>query len=157
MPSNKCSADVYLWDLPYDLRSNGLAGKWQAEVWASSADGTALVDSGSAGSLTVVRETRMTAKATPAAVKKGKTTTITGSLTRADWSTWSFKPYASRTLTLQQVKGGQWTNVKKVKADAKGTVKTSVKVTAAASFRWSFAGDAASDRVTSPTARVKVK
>ncbi len=60
-------------------------------------------------------------------------------------------------MTLQQIKNGKWTDVKKVKADTKGNAKATVKVTAAASFRWIFTGDSVSGRVTGPTARVKLK
>jgi hypothetical protein len=84
-------------------------------------------------------------------VRKGEKITITGSLIRADWATWTFTPYASRTLTLQWAKArtSKWTDVKNAKADAKGTVKTTVKATADGSFRWVFAGDGTSDDLSS--------
>ncbi len=138
--TSKCTADVYLYDPKYTLSKNALAGPWQAEVWASATDGTSFTDLPTAGSLVFKRDTRLSADATPEPVKKGKTITITGSLTRSDWSNWTFQPYASRTVTLQQAKAGTgtWTDVKKVKTSAKGALKTTVKATTDGSFRWAW-------------------
>jgi len=157
--TSKCTADVPIWDPRNSLGKNALAGLWQAEVWASGADGTSFTDRPTAGSLVVQRDTRLTANATPEPVKKGTTITITGSLTRADWAGWTFKAYASRTLTLQWAKAhtSTWTDVKNAKTDAKGKVKTTVKAKADGSFRWAFAGDGTSDKVTSAGDYVDVR
>jgi hypothetical protein len=157
--TSKCSADVPIWDPQYSLGKNALAGLWRAEAWASAIDGTSFTDRPAAGSLVVKRDTRLTANATPEPVKKGKKITITGSLARADWASWTFKAYASRTLTLQWAKAGTstWTDVKKAKTNAKGTVKTTVRAKADGSFRWTFAGDGTSDQVTSAGDYVDVR
>jgi hypothetical protein len=157
--TSKCTAEVPIWTPRYSFGKNALAGSWPVEVWASATDGTSFTDRPAAGSLIVKRDTRLTADATPEPVKKGKKITITGSLTRADWAGWTFTAYASRTLTLQWAKAGSstWTTVKSVKTDAKGKVKTTVKAKADGSFRWTFAGDGASDKVTSSGDSVDVR
>ena len=115
-----CTAYVYLWDVRYALASNALAGAWKAEVWATAKDGTGFTDRRAAGTLTFKRHTKLTADATPEPVKKGKTVTVWGTLTRADWSTWSYKPFAAQTVSAQ------WA---KINTSAWGTVKTARRPT----------------------------
>ncbi|MFC4065071.1 hypothetical protein [Actinoplanes subglobosus] len=142
-----CSALLYFWDVRYLFSGNALAGTWRASAWATAKDGTGLAHRHSAGTLTVKRVTRLaTANATPEPVKKGKKITITGTLTRADWSTGAYRPYAGRYVTLQWFKRGgkKWANVKSVKSNAKGQLKTTVKATADGSYRFVYTADAAS-------------
>jgi hypothetical protein len=153
-----CSVTLYLWDPRSTLSSNALAGNWQVEVWASGRNGTSHADMHALGTLPVKQATGLTADATPEPVAKGKTITVVGTLTRANWQSWTITPYASRTVTLQYAKsGGAWTNVKTATTDATGKLKTTVTASADGSYRWTFPGDAASDTVTSDADYVDVQ
>ena len=154
-----CTAYLYIWDVRYGLASNALAGAWHAEVWASAKDGIGFVDRHSAGSVAIKRATKLTADATPEPVKKGKTVTVTGALTRADWESWTYKPFGSQTAALQWAKIGtsNWTTSKAWKADANGKLKGTVTAGSDGSFRYTYAGDAASNLTTSGADYVDVQ
>jgi len=154
-----CTAYLYIWDVRYSLASNALAGVWRAEAWASAKDGTGFTDRHAAGSLTTKRATALTADATPEPVVKGRTITVTGVLTRADWDTGTTKAYASQTATLQWVKRSTstWIAVKTAKTDAGGKLTATTPATADGSYRLTFAGDATSNVVTSAADYVDVQ
>ena len=149
--TTNCTAYLYIYDVRYSLASNALAGTWQAEVWASAKDGAGFIDRHGAGSVAIKRITTLSGDATPEPVKKGKTITVSGALTRADWQSWSYKPYASQSVVLQwaKVNTSTWTTVKTVKTDANSKLKTTVTAGSDGSYRFSFAGDAASAPSTS--------
>jgi hypothetical protein len=157
--TSNCTAYLYVWDVRYSLASNALAGAWRAEAWASAKDGTGFIDRHSAGSVAIKRATALTANATPEPVKKGKTITVTGALTRADWGSWSYNPYASQTVALQWTKihTSAYATVKTVKADANGKLKATVTAGSDGSYRFSFAGDATSNLSTSTADYVDVQ
>jgi hypothetical protein len=155
-----CSATLYVWDVRYLFSSNALAGTWHASAWATAKDGTGLAHRHSAGTLVVKRATRLvTANATPEPVKKGKTITITSTLTRADWSTGAVTPYANRAVRLQWFKRGgtKWVDVKWVKSNAKGQLKTTVKATADGYYRFICNTDTVSAGVTSTADYIDVR
>lgn len=153
-----CSVTLYFWDTRSTLSSNALAGNWQVEVWAAGRNGTSYADTHAVGTLPVKQATGLTVDATPEPVTKGKTITVVGTLTRANWLSWTFTPYAARTVTLQYAKpGGAWTNVKTATTDASGKLKTTVTAGADGSYRWTFAGDTASGAATSGSDYVDVK
>ncbi|GGN73346.1 hypothetical protein GCM10010112_42580 [Actinoplanes lobatus] len=154
-----CSASVYLWDVRYLISGNALAGAWQAAVWATAKDGSGYAERQRAGSLVMKRVTRLTTNATPEPVKKGKKITVSGVLTRADWSTGAYGPYAYRTVLLQRFKRGgtAWTNVKYVRTDAYGRLSTTVKATADSSYRYVYFTDATSTAVVSVSDYVDVR
>lgn len=155
-----CTATLYFWDVRYLFSSNALAGTWHASAWATAKDGTGLAHRHSAGTLVVKRATKLaTANAAPEPVKKGKKITITSTLTRADWATGTYAPYANRTVALQWFKHGakKWVNVKSVKANAKGQLKTTVKATADASYRFVYTTDTVSSGATSISDYIDVR
>jgi hypothetical protein len=155
-----CTALAYMYDVRYSLGINGLAGAWNAEVWASAEDGTGFIDRKKAGTLTIKRSTRVTADATPEPVSKGRTITVTGALTRLDfYSNWTYRAFPAQKVNLQWRKAGAttWTTVKTVTTDASGKLKATAKATADGSYRYSFAGDAASWTSSSSADYVDVK
>lgn len=155
-----CSATLHFWDVRYLFSSNALAGAWRASAWATAKNGTGLAHRHSAGTLVVKRVTGLAAaNATPEPVRRGKTITITSTLTRADWATGAYAAYANRTVTLQWVKRGakRWTTVKSVKSNAKGQLKTTVKATADGSYRFVYPTDTASSGATSVTDYIDVR
>jgi hypothetical protein len=154
-----CTADVYIWDVRWSLGSNALAGAWHAEAWARAKDGVSFTDRHAAGSVAIKQPTKLTADATPEPVKKGKTITVAGALTRLDWTTWAYKAYPSQTVSLQwaKVNTSTWTTVKSVKADSTGKLKTTVTAGSDGSYRYVFAGDAATNTSTSAADYIDVQ
>jgi hypothetical protein len=158
--TSTCAADVYIWDLHYTLATNALAGAWKLEAWASAKDaGTGFVDRHSAGSVAIKQATRLTGNATPEPVKKGKTITVTGAQSKLDWPSWTYKAYASQTMALQwaKAKTSTWTTVKSVKAGTTGALKTTVVAGSDGSYRYSFAGNATANKLTSVADYVDVQ
>lgn len=146
-------------DVRSDLARNALAGAWTVAAWAYAADGTGHADRHTAGTVGFKRTGKLTANGTPEPVKKGKTLTISGALTRAGWESWTFQAYAARPVLLQflKAKTTAWKTVKTVQTDAGGKLKTTVKAASDGSWRFSYPGDAASSPVTSTADYVDVK
>ncbi|GAA3350321.1 hypothetical protein GCM10020358_75760 [Amorphoplanes nipponensis] len=146
-------------DVKVDAARNALAGAWTVAAWSHAADGTSFADRHAAGAFSMKRVSKLTVDASPEPVTKGKTITVTGTLTRAGWESWTYQGYGSRTVTLQYSKKGTtaWKTVKSVKTDSAGKLKTTVKASADGSFRWTYAGDAASTATTGPTDYVDVR
>ncbi|MFK4099788.1 DUF5707 domain-containing protein [Streptomyces sp. NPDC019531] len=126
-----------------ELFMNSLAGTWHVTAAAFAAD--------EAGSIywndfysthRVQRLSKLTVNAAPEPVKKGKTITVTGKLTRANWETNKYAGYSTQPVKLQFRKknSSTYTTVKTVKTNTKGDLKTTVKATVDGFFRWSFAG-----------------
>ncbi|MEV4704072.1 hypothetical protein [Actinoplanes sp. NPDC049316] len=153
-----CTARFIL-NVKTDAAGNARAGAWKLAAWADATDGTSFTDRHAAGSVAVKRTTKLTADATPEPVKKGKTLTVTGTLTRASWDNWTFQAYAGRSVVLQYLKArtSTWKTVKTVKTDSKGKLKTTVTASADGSYRWTYAADTTSTGVTSAADYVDVK
>ncbi|MFI7597218.1 hypothetical protein [Actinoplanes sp. NPDC049681] len=146
-------------DVRVDAAKNALSGAWKVAAWAHAADGTGFTDRHAAGAVGLKRTTKLTADATPEPVKKGKTITITGTLTRAGWETWTYQGYAGRTITLQYLKANTttWKTVKTAKTDPNGKLKTTVTASADGSYRWTWAGDTTSTAATSGADYIDVR
>jgi hypothetical protein len=146
-------------DVRVDAARNVLSGGWRVAAWARASDGKSLADRHAAGAFAMKRTTKLTVNATPEPVKKGKTITVAGALTRAGWESWTFQGYGPVNATLQfkKVKTTAWKNVKTVKTSGSGALKTTVKAASDGWFRWIFAGDAASTAVNSSTDYIDVK
>ncbi|MFE3603950.1 DUF5707 domain-containing protein [Streptomyces sp. NPDC059096] len=106
------------------------------------------------------RLSKLTVDASPEPVKKGKTLTVTGKLSRANWETATYKGYATQSVKLQFRKkdSSTYTDVKTVKTSGTGTLKTTTtKTTASGYWRWSFAGTASTPAVNATGDYVAVK
>ncbi|HEY8986511.1 MAG TPA: hypothetical protein VIU15_43935, partial [Streptomyces sp.] len=117
-----CSAAI-VFDREDNLLDNSQAGAWKVGALAVDAKGNVTLQ-GDLGSTKLLRQAKLTADATPEPVKKGKTITVKGTLTRADWNTKKNVAYGSQTVQLQFQKAGTktWTTVKSVKTSAKGAL-----------------------------------
>ncbi|MFD7745024.1 DUF5707 domain-containing protein [Streptomyces sp. NPDC059698] len=95
-----------------------------------------------ASKVRVQRFSKLTVNASPEPVKKGKTITVTGKLTRANWETGTYKGYSGQSVKLQFKKKGakSYTTVKTVKTSSTGALKTTVKASADGHWRYSFVG-----------------
>ena len=146
-----CTGYVDIYPADGDLKS-AWAGSWNVAAEAVAFDGQSTSDpdlskvgykdqSGLATTL-VQRLSKLTANATPEPVKKGKTITVTGSLTRANWDTNKYAGYGSQSVKLQFRKKGSstYTTLKTIKSSSTGALKTTTTATVDGYYRYSFAG-----------------
>ncbi|MER5787890.1 hypothetical protein [Streptomyces sp. NPDC001980] len=131
------------WDL-----DNSEAGSWNVGALAADKDGN-MNWKGGLGTTKVLRATKLTVNATPEPVKKGKTVTVTGSLTRANWDTHKYGAYGSQSVKLQFRKKSSttYTTLKTIKASSTGALKTTTTASVDGYFRYSFAGTSTSPAV----------
>ncbi|MFJ4705305.1 DUF5707 domain-containing protein [Streptomyces anulatus] len=123
------------------LMLNSDATWWRVGAAAGANDGQEL-ERDAVSKVRVQRFSKLTVNASPEPVKKGKTITVTGKLTRANWDTGTYKGYSKQAVKLQFKKKGakSYTTVKTVKTSSTGTLKTTVKASADGNWRYSFAG-----------------
>ncbi|MFJ2112336.1 DUF5707 domain-containing protein [Streptomyces sp. NPDC087850] len=113
-----------------------------------------------AGTVKFQRLSQLTVAATPKPVKKGKTLTVTGKLSRANWDTGKYAGYTVQPVKLQFRKSGTetYTTIKTVKTSNTGTLSTTTtKTTAEGYWRWSFAGTSTTPAVNAAGTLVKIK
>ncbi|MFF3465382.1 calcium-binding protein [Streptomyces sp. NPDC001984] len=130
-------------DRPFDVIKNSQAGTWKMWAYALGADGDYRFTD-PAKTFKVLRAAQLTANASPEPVKKGRTITVTGSLTRANWETQKNIGYGSQSVQLQFRKKGStaYTTVKTVKSSSTGALKTTVTASTDGYYRFSYAGSA---------------
>ncbi|MFJ9376250.1 hypothetical protein [Streptomyces sp. NPDC101455] len=152
-----CKATIYLRPSGGDL-SNADAGTWKAGGLAITADGTTKTQ-GDLGNVPVQRLSKLTVDAAPEPVKKGKTITVTGKLSRANWETNKYAGYSTQPVKLQFRKksSSTYTTVKTIKTTSTGTLKTTVKATVDGYFRYTFAGTSTTPAVNATGDYVDVK
>ncbi|NEC89014.1 hypothetical protein [Streptomyces sp. SID12501] len=135
---------------------NESAGKWKAFAYAEAWNGQDLgsddfdatkvgvVEKDLIAGPSLLRAAKLSVNATPEPVVKGKTITVTGKLTRANWDGANYTGYAGQSVQLQFRKNGTsaYTVVKTIKTTTKGDLKTTVKATADGYFRYVFTGTA---------------
>ncbi|MFB6814897.1 hypothetical protein ACFCV8_10155 [Streptomyces sp. NPDC056347] len=109
--------------------------------------------------LQLKRATRVTANASPEPVAKGRTITVTGRVTRANWDTHTYQGYAGRTVSLQFKAAGasSYTTVKKATSGRTGALRTTVKATVPGTWRWTYYGNATSGAKSSAGDHVAVR
>ena len=124
-----------------DFDHNGLAGAWKVLAGAQdTADNWTETDV--AGTANVKRYARVTVNASPEPVKKGRTITVTGKLTRANWESGTYTGYQGRTAHLQFRKKGSsvYTALKAVTSGVGGALKTTTKARTDGYYRFVFTG-----------------
>ncbi|WP_406353103.1 hypothetical protein [Streptomyces sp. NBC_00658] len=150
---------------------NSDAGTWKAAGFAVAYNGqdpssstfditkVGVADQGGFTSPKVQRLSKLTVNAAPEPVLKGKTITVTGKLTRADWETNKYVGLSGQSVVLQFRKAGTttYTNVKGIKSAAGGALKTTVKAGVDGYYRFTFAGIASTAAVTTAGDYVDVK
>ncbi|MEV0223692.1 hypothetical protein [Streptomyces sp. NPDC050704] len=133
---------------------NSDAGTWKAAAFAIAFNGqdpeaddfdvtkVGVVEKGDLGTTKLQRYSKLTVNASPEPVKKGKTITVTGALTRANWETHKYAGYTNQPVKLQFKKKGTTTyvNVKTVTSTSTGALKTTVTAATDGYFRYNFAG-----------------
>ncbi|MCX4447682.1 hypothetical protein ACIOEZ_00890 [Streptomyces sp. NPDC087866] len=163
-----CKANIAVYP-EFDLLGNADATKWKAVGYAVALNGHDPddVDPGdigfavqdNLGTTLVQRASKQTVNASPEPVKKGKTITVTGWLSRANWDDFKYHGYTSQSVKLQFRKKGSstYTTVKTVKTNNKGDAKTTVKATVDGYWRYSFAGTSTTPAATATGDYVDVK
>ncbi|MET8980703.1 hypothetical protein ABZX85_34375 [Streptomyces sp. NPDC004539] len=138
--------------------TNDESGAWKAGALAVISKQTPIWQ-GDLGSTKLLRQAKLTTDATPEPVKKGKTLTVKGTLTRANWETNKYAGYGAQTVQLQYKKAGAktWTTLKTVKTTAKGTLSTTVKATADGYYRYNFVATSTTGAVASAADYVDVR
>ena len=126
---------------PRDLQKNAQAGQWNVGVDAFD-KGNGGISLDAYKHTNVQRYSKLSVNASPEPVAKGKTITVTGKLTRANWETHDYRGYTNQPVKLQFRKAGTSTynTVKSVHTDASGTLRTTVAASTDGYWRYSFAG-----------------
>ncbi|MGW1211135.1 hypothetical protein ACWD5F_16045 [Streptomyces sp. NPDC002499] len=135
------------------------AGKWSAAALALQYSTGNISDQGDLGTTLVQRTSKLTVNAAPEPVKKGKTVTVTGKLSRANWETGKYAGYATQKVVLQFRKktSSTYTNVKGITSSSTGTLKTTTKATVDGYYRFTFAGTTTTPAVSAAGDYVDVK
>ncbi|MEU9344590.1 hypothetical protein AB0D74_25665 [Streptomyces sp. NPDC048278] len=141
-----------------DMKNNGVAGTWKLAIGGDDLSASASFDD-NIGTGKIKKASKLTVDAAPEPVKKGKTITVTGKLTRADWNTGKYSGYASQKVQLQYRKKSSttYTTLKTITAGTGGALKTTVKATADGYYRYSFATNATTGASTATGDYVDVK
>ncbi|MFJ9867319.1 hypothetical protein [Streptomyces sp. NPDC101165] len=143
--------DIYPGD---DELFNSDAGTWHGAALAMALNGqdpssadfdiskVGYADQGSLGTTLVQRYSKLTVNATPEPVKKGKTITVYGKLSRANWEDHAYHGYTNQYVKLQFRKKGTstYTTLKTIKSDSYGNLKTTTTASVDGYYRYSFAG-----------------
>ncbi|MFG2140097.1 calcium-binding protein [Streptomyces sp. NPDC048650] len=140
------------------IYGNVLAGRWHVYAAAVGNDGDLSIKN-TYKSAWVKRASRLTTNASPEPVKKGKTLTVTGSLTRANWDTLKYGGYTQQPVKLQFLKKGasSYSTIKTVTSDSRGNLKTTVKAATDGYWRYAFAGTPTTQVMTSTSDFVDVQ
>ncbi|MFC9910478.1 calcium-binding protein [Streptomyces sp. NPDC127197] len=121
--------------------TNADAGTWKVgvQVWANDDSWT---ERWAYTTTRLQRHSKLTANASPEPIAKGRTLTITGKLTRANWDTLDYRGYANQPVKLQFRKAGTttYTPIKTVNTSSTGNLTTTVPASEDGYWRWDFAG-----------------
>ncbi|MFG2474035.1 hypothetical protein [Streptomyces fagopyri] len=148
-----CKGNIDVYPAEGDL-INSDAGAWKAAGLAIAYNGqnpespnfdiskVGVADQGGFTSPNVQRYSKLTVNAAPEPVKKGKTITVTGKLSRANWETNKYAGYTGQSVQLQFRKKNSttYTTVKTVKTDGTGNLKTTTTASVDGYYRYSFVG-----------------
>jgi hypothetical protein len=136
--------------------ANAEAGRFRTEVYVSYGDDENVHDEGPG--FQILRAARLTTNAAPEPVVAGRTLTVTGALTRANWETLKYAGYTQRDVTLQfKRSGGSWAAVKTATSGKGGRISTTVKAGRDGCYRFVFGGSSTTAGVTSGADCVDVR
>ena len=127
---------------------NNAAATWDLGTLVSANDFD-YIHRDAATTFKVQRASQLTVNASPEPVRKGKTLTVTGKLSRANWEDNLYHGYANQPVKLQFRKKGSstYTTVKTVRTNSAGDLRTTVTAATDGYFRYSFAGTATTPAV----------
>jgi hypothetical protein len=140
------------------LSSNRQAGSWAVTVGAVAGDESRYWNE-TYTTHKVLRKSVLTVNASPEPIRKGRTLTVTGRLTRADWEKKTYVALANQYVKLQYKRSGAtgWTTLKTIKSSSTGALKTTTTATYDGSYRYVYAGATTTSAVTSREDAVDVQ
>ncbi|MDQ1046537.1 calcium-binding protein [Streptomyces sp. V4I2] len=141
-----------------DLYKNALAGTWHVTAAVLAGDGS-VYGNDFYKTHKVKRAAKVTVNAAPEPVKKGKTITVTGKLSRANWETGVYAGYSTQKVVLQFRKKSAttYTNVKGITTSTTGALKTTTTAKVDGYYRFTFAGTGTTGTATAAGDYVDVK
>ena len=156
-----CKGQIDVWP-QIDFIGNADATTWKAMGWAYDLNGQDPSDPAfdpsqidyamqdGLGTSKLQRYSKLTVNAAPEPVKKGKTITVTGKLTRANWDDFAYHGYTVQPVKLQFRKktSTAYITVKTIKSSSTGALKTTVTASVDGYWRYSFAGTSTTPAVT---------
>lgn len=127
---------------------NGVAGTWKLFLGAYDLYANASYNDDVA-TTKLKRAATLSVNASPEPVKKGKTVTVTGKLSRANWTTSRYAGYATQPVQLQFRKKGSdtYSTLKTVTSSSTGTLSTTTTADVDGYYRFSFAGSSTTGSV----------
>ncbi|MEU1540862.1 hypothetical protein ABZ461_22640 [Actinacidiphila glaucinigra] len=161
----RCEGNLYIDPHPSQehVDSNSDATTWKVGVslrlWkAGGGLKTAELETRST-TVQLKRAAKATTNASPEPVTKGKPITVTGKLTRANWSTKKYGAYSGRLVSLQFRAEGTDTFklVKKATTSSTGGLKTMVTASVDGYYRWVYYGNSTTGVATSASDYVDVR
>ncbi|MEU8848741.1 calcium-binding protein [Streptomyces sp. NPDC048564] len=138
--TSTCTASVLV-DPKVDYLTNASAGTWYVDALVDARDGD-FVWKEKAGSFKFQRASKLSVNASPEPVTKGRTITVTGKLSRANWEDLQYHGYTNQSVKLQFRKkdSSTYTTLKNITSNSTGELKTTVTASTDGYFRYSFAG-----------------
>jgi hypothetical protein len=148
---------------------NAWAGGWSVAAEAVAFNGqdqqnpdmskVGFKDQSGLGTTLVQRYSKLTTTVSSTSVYKGKTFTVSGKLSRANWDDNLYHGYTNQPVKLQFRKAGTttYTTVKTVYTDSSGNLKTSATANYSGYWRYSFAGTTTTPAVSATGVYVGVK
>ncbi|MFF2653968.1 DUF5707 domain-containing protein [Streptomyces sp. NPDC058045] len=146
-------------DPQVDLYKNALAGTWHVTVGALAGDGTSVYWNDFHTTARVQRYSKLTVNASPEPVKKGKTVTVVGKLSRANWEDHKYHGYTGQPVKLQFRKktSTTYSTLKTIKSNSTGNLKTTSTATTSGYWRYYFTGTSTTPAVKAAGDYVAVK
>jgi hypothetical protein len=140
-PTTSACRTTFTVDAARDFDHNGLAGAWNVLAGAQDPDDD-WTEIDAAGTARFKRYAKVTVNASPEPVRKGRTITVTGRLTRANWESGTYTGYEGRSVQLQFRKKGStaYTTLKTITSGSHGTLRTTAKAATDGYFRFVFTG-----------------
>jgi hypothetical protein len=137
---------------------NSVAGTWKVWTIASGKDSD-YVQKDNTKTFQLQRQSKLTVNAAPEPVTKGKTVTVTGKLSRANWDTEKYAGYTGQPVKLQFRKksSSTYTTLKTIRSDSSGNLRTTTTATVDGYFRYSFAGTSTTPAVSAAGDYVDVR
>ena len=138
----KGKIDIY----PKGENSSGLrnsqAGTWHGAAFALDFKSEKSAAQFGLGTTLVQRNSKLTVNAAPEPVRKGRTLTVTGALTRANWETHKYGGYTDQSVKLQFRKKGSstYTTLKTITSNSTGDLRTTTTASVDGYYRFAFAG-----------------
>ncbi|MFI8184614.1 hypothetical protein ACIF70_29440 [Actinacidiphila glaucinigra] len=161
----RCEGNLYIDPHPSQehVDSNSDATTWKVGVslrlWKASGGLKTAERETRSTTVQLKRAAKATTNASPEPVTKGKPITVTGKLTRANWSTKKYGAYSGRLVSLQfRAKGiDTFKTVKKATTSSTGGLKTTVTASADGYYRWVYYGNSTTGVATSASDYVDVR